>query len=73
MLFPNEDVAIILARMIGMLGPIDLEMLVRGQETQKYFTKEYDIYHVNEVRPPFELFFIYDYPLLESVFQHLHF
>ncbi|KAI9102235.1 hypothetical protein K1719_023745 [Acacia pycnantha] len=47
-LFPNEAVAIILARMIGMLGPIDLEMLVKGQETHKYFTKEYDIYHVNE-------------------------
>ncbi|XP_054793288.1 uncharacterized protein LOC129298853 isoform X3 [Prosopis cineraria] len=38
----------ILARMIGMLGPIDLEMLVKGQETHKYFTKEFDIYYVNE-------------------------
>ncbi|KAI4306465.1 hypothetical protein L6164_029740 [Bauhinia variegata] len=47
-LFPNEAVAMILARMIGILGPIDQEMLVRGQDTHKYFTKEYDIYYVNE-------------------------
>lgn len=39
----------ILARMIGMLGPIDLDMLVNGQETYKYFTKEYDLFFVNEV------------------------
>ncbi|KAF2319117.1 hypothetical protein GH714_013434 [Hevea brasiliensis] len=47
-LFPNDAVVMILALMIGMLGPIDLEMLVRGQETHKYFTKEYDLYYVNE-------------------------
>lgn len=35
--------------MIGMLGPIDLRMLLRGQETAKYFTKEYDLYYVDEV------------------------
>ncbi|XP_061351680.1 uncharacterized protein LOC133296657 isoform X2 [Gastrolobium bilobum] len=39
-LFPNDAVVMILARMIGMIGPIDLEMLVKGQETHKYFTKE---------------------------------
>lgn len=38
-----------LARMVGFLGPIDTEMLVKGQETHKYFTKEFDLYHVNEV------------------------
>ncbi|XP_044509824.1 probable serine/threonine-protein kinase dyrk1 isoform X2 [Mangifera indica] len=43
-LFPNDAVAMILARMIGMLGPIDLDMLVNGQETYKYFTKEYDLF-----------------------------
>ncbi|KAI9072465.1 hypothetical protein K1719_045577 [Acacia pycnantha] len=47
-LFPNDGVVMILARMIGMLGPIDLEMLVKGQETHKYFTEEFDIYYVNE-------------------------
>ena len=49
MLFPNEAIVMILARMIGMLGPIDLEMLERGQETNKYFTEEFDLYHINEV------------------------
>ncbi|KAK8508286.1 hypothetical protein V6N13_055734 [Hibiscus sabdariffa] len=47
-LFPNDAVVMILARMIGMLGPFDMEMLENGQETYKYFTKEYDLYHINE-------------------------
>lgn len=47
-LFPNDAVVMILARMIGMLGPIDPEMLETGQETHKYFTEEYDLYHLNE-------------------------
>lgn len=49
MLFPNEAVVMLLARVIGMLGPIDKDMLERGQETHKYFTKDYDLYHINEV------------------------
>lgn len=48
-LFPNEAVAMILARIIAVLGPIETEMLEKGQETHKYFTKEYDLYHLNEV------------------------
>lgn len=48
MLFPNEAVVMLLARVIGMLGPIDKDMLERGQETHKYFTKDYDLYHINE-------------------------
>ncbi|KMT18197.1 hypothetical protein BVRB_2g023690 [Beta vulgaris subsp. vulgaris] len=47
-LFPNDGVVMLLARMISLLGPIDLEMLLRGQETHKYFTKEYDLFHINE-------------------------
>ncbi|XP_022744512.1 mitogen-activated protein kinase kinase kinase 1-like isoform X1 [Durio zibethinus] len=47
-LFPNDAVVMILAQMVGMLGPIDMEMLENGQETYKYFTKEYDLYHINE-------------------------
>ncbi|GLT92964.1 hypothetical protein SLE2022_107730 [Rubroshorea leprosula] len=47
-LFPNDAVVMILARMIGLLGPIDQEMLVKGQETHKYFTEEYDLYYLNE-------------------------
>lgn len=48
-LFPNEAVVMLLARMISILGPIDMEMLQKGQETNKYFTKGYDLYFVNEV------------------------
>lgn len=48
-LFPNEAVALLLARMIAMLGPIDLDMLQNGQETHKYFTNEYDLYYTDEV------------------------
>ncbi|XP_009773492.1 uncharacterized protein LOC107777685 isoform X1 [Nicotiana tabacum] len=47
-LFPNEAIVMLLARMIGMLGPIDVDMLQRGQETHKYFTKDYDLYHIHE-------------------------
>ncbi|KFK36900.1 hypothetical protein AALP_AA4G187400 [Arabis alpina] len=47
-LFPNEAVAMILARIVAVLGPIETEMLEKGQETDKYFTKEYDLYHLNE-------------------------
>ncbi|CAI0415914.1 unnamed protein product [Linum tenue] len=47
-LFPNDSVVMILARMVGVLGPFDIEMLENGQETDKYFTKEHDLYHINE-------------------------
>ncbi|KAL6531087.1 hypothetical protein OROHE_014156 [Orobanche hederae] len=47
-LFPNEGVVMLLARMIGVLGPIDMEMLLEGQETNKYFTEEYDLYYTND-------------------------
>ncbi|XP_058110228.1 uncharacterized protein LOC131253293 isoform X5 [Magnolia sinica] len=47
-LFPNDSLVMLLARMIGMLGPFDMEMLVGGQETHKYFTSDYDLYHRNE-------------------------
>ncbi|KAG5557985.1 hypothetical protein RHGRI_008032 [Rhododendron griersonianum] len=47
-LFPNDTLVMALARMIGMLGPIDMEMLEKGQETCKYFTEEYDLYLINE-------------------------
>lgn len=49
MLFPNEAVPFLLARMVGLLGPIDKDMLRKGEETHKYFTKEFDLYHKNEV------------------------
>ncbi|KAL0740131.1 hypothetical protein Bca4012_081644 [Brassica carinata] len=47
-LFPNEAVAMILARIVAVLGPIETEMLEKGQETHKYFTKEFELYHLDD-------------------------
>lgn len=47
-LFPNEPVPMMLARMIGIIGPIDMEMLELGQETHKYFTDDYGLFTRNE-------------------------
>ncbi|KAJ4828022.1 hypothetical protein Tsubulata_035101 [Turnera subulata] len=66
-LFPNDAVVMILARMIGMLGPIDLEMLEKGQEAHKYFTKEYDLYLINEETDQLE----YIIPEESSLENHL--
>ncbi|KAF9674602.1 hypothetical protein SADUNF_Sadunf10G0144100 [Salix dunnii] len=66
-LFPNNAVVMILARMIGMLGPIHSEMLMKGQETHKYFTEEYDLYYSNEETNQIE----YVFPEESSLEQHL--
>ncbi|XP_076946682.1 uncharacterized protein LOC143618302, partial [Bidens hawaiensis] len=66
-LFPNDEVAILLARVIGMLGPIDIEMLENGQETDKYFTKDFDLYHINEETDQME----YIIPQNASLEEHL--
>lgn len=47
-LFPNEELVMLLARMIGIIGPIDMDMLLKGQETHKYFTEDYNLYLINE-------------------------
>lgn len=47
--------------MIGTIGPIDMEMLALGQETQKYFTDDYDLFHKNEVQDLFYLYFFQMY------------
>ncbi|XP_062225124.1 uncharacterized protein LOC133923855 isoform X2 [Phragmites australis] len=47
-LFPNEPVSVMLAQMIGIIGPIDMEMLEVGQETHKYFSDDYDLFTKNE-------------------------
>lgn len=66
-LFPNDALAMLLARVIGILGPIDMEMLATGQETDKYFTKEYDLYHINEETNQLE----YIFPEESSLEHHL--
>ncbi|KAK9159081.1 hypothetical protein Scep_005655 [Stephania cephalantha] len=67
-LFPNDGLVMLLARIIGMLGPIDMEMLENGQETHKYFTKEYDLYYLNEVTDQIE----YIIPEKFSLEHHLN-
>ncbi|XP_059457920.1 uncharacterized protein LOC132187584 [Corylus avellana] len=67
-LFPNDSAVMILARMTGILGPIDLDMLEQGQETHKYFTKEYDLYHINEETDQLE-YIIPESSLLEHRLQ----
>ncbi|XP_010264630.1 PREDICTED: serine/threonine-protein kinase ppk15-like isoform X2 [Nelumbo nucifera] len=66
-LFPNDALVMLLARMIEMLGPIDMEMLERGQETHKYFTEEYDLYYINEETNQLE----YIIPEQSSLEHHL--
>ena len=66
-LFPNDTLVILLARVIGMLGPIDIEMLQNGKETDKYFTKDYDLYQINEETDEME----YIIPQETSLEEHL--
>ncbi|EEE55629.1 hypothetical protein OsJ_03969 [Oryza sativa Japonica Group] len=66
-LFPNEPVPIMLAQMIGIIGPIDMEMLALGEETQKYFTDDYDLFTKNEETDQFE----YLIPEKSSLQHHL--
>lgn len=66
-LFPNEGVVMLLARMIGLLGPINMSMLKNGQETHKYFTEEYDMYYLNEETNQVE----YIFPVESSLEDHL--
>ncbi|KAJ4819764.1 Protein kinase superfamily protein [Rhynchospora pubera] len=66
-LFPNDSVAMMLARIIGIIAPIDMEMLVLGQETSKYFTDDYDLFHKNEETDQLE----YLVPEKSSLQQHL--
>lgn len=66
-LFPNEPVSMMLAQVIGIIGPIDMEMLELGQETQKYFTDDYDLFTKNEDTDQLE----YLIPEKSSLRRHL--
>ncbi|AQK99583.1 Protein kinase superfamily protein [Zea mays] len=66
-LFPNEPVSMMLAQMIGIIGPVDMEMLELGQETQKYFTDDYDLFTKNEETDQLE----YLIPEKTSLRRHL--
>ncbi|XP_038687356.1 uncharacterized protein LOC119986745 isoform X2 [Tripterygium wilfordii] len=47
-LFQNDSPATLLARVIGIMGPIDQSMLARGRDTYKYFTKNHMLYERNQ-------------------------
>ncbi|XP_073139470.1 uncharacterized protein [Henckelia pumila] len=47
-LFQNDSPATLLARVIGIIGPIDQEMLAKGRDTCKYFTKNHMLYERNQ-------------------------
>ncbi|TVU02374.1 hypothetical protein EJB05_52159 [Eragrostis curvula] len=66
-LFPNEPVSMMLAQMIGIIGPIDMEMLELGQDTHKYFTDDYDLFTKNEETDQLE----YLIPEKSSLRRHL--
>ncbi|XP_062207332.1 DYRK-family kinase pom1-like isoform X2 [Phragmites australis] len=66
-LFPNEPVSMMLAQMIGIIGPIDMEMLELGQETHTYFTDDYDLFTKNEETGQLE----YLIPEKSSLRRHL--
>ncbi|KAJ8537093.1 hypothetical protein K7X08_035494 [Anisodus acutangulus] len=47
-LFQNDSPATLLARVIGIIGPIDQDLLVKGRDTYKYFTKNHMLYERNQ-------------------------
>ncbi|CAM6083909.1 unnamed protein product [Calypogeia fissa] len=47
-LFQNDSLATLLARVVGILGPIDPEMLSKGRDTHKLFTKNHMLYERNQ-------------------------
>ena len=62
-LFQNDSLATLLARIIGILGPIDLEMLVKGQDTHKYFTKNHVLYERIEIKLIGNAIFLNSHPI----------
>ncbi|KAI3507065.1 hypothetical protein L1887_21808 [Cichorium endivia] len=47
-LFQNDSPATLLARVIGIINPIDQDMLVKGRDTYKYFSKNHTLYDRNQ-------------------------
>ena len=52
-LFQNDSPATLLARVIGIIAPIDQSMLAKGRDTYKYFTKNHMLYERNQVKVVF--------------------
>ncbi|KAI5382421.1 uncharacterized protein LOC127107989 isoform X1 [Lathyrus oleraceus] len=47
-LFQNDSPATLLARVVGIIDPIDQSMLAKGRDTYKYFTKNHMLYERNQ-------------------------
>ncbi|KAE8663318.1 hypothetical protein F3Y22_tig00112988pilonHSYRG00130 [Hibiscus syriacus] len=47
-LFQNDSPATLLARVIGIIGPIEQGMLAKGRDTYKYFSKNHMLYERNQ-------------------------
>ncbi|KAL3512464.1 hypothetical protein ACH5RR_025181 [Cinchona calisaya] len=47
-LLQNDSPATLLARVIGIIGSIDQDMLAKGRDTYKYFTKNHMLYERNQ-------------------------
>ncbi|XP_024387669.1 uncharacterized protein [Physcomitrium patens] len=47
-LFQNDSLATLLARVVGILGPIDPELLSKGRDSHKFFTKNHTLYERNQ-------------------------
>ncbi|XP_019175493.1 PREDICTED: uncharacterized protein LOC109170786 [Ipomoea nil] len=47
-LFQNDSPATLLARVIGIIGPIEQKMLAKGKDAYKYFTKNHMLYERNQ-------------------------
>ncbi|KAK7270677.1 hypothetical protein RJT34_26003 [Clitoria ternatea] len=47
-LFQNDSPATLLARVIGIIGPIDQSLLAKGRDTYKYFSKNHMLYERNQ-------------------------
>lgn len=47
-LFQNDSPATLLARVLGIVGPIDQGMLTKGRDAYKYFTKNHMLYERNQ-------------------------
>ena len=52
-LFQNDSPATLLARVMGIIAPIDQSMLAKGRDTYKYFTKNHMLYERNQVKVVF--------------------
>lgn len=48
-LFQNDSPASLLARVMGIVGSFDNEMLTKGRDSHKYFTKNRMLYERNQV------------------------